>query len=147
MESENYIQLKYLVISFLVVVSAALLWHHSTNRIGVNLLLFAEITISLALIALLLPLRNDAGPFHVPLPVSPWISPVAVYVVAEAEILIFKHTCLGYVVALGLALLITALAEEKPAKKVAVAAAIVGPPSSRSTRSMPPPSATTRGGT
>jgi hypothetical protein len=49
-----------------------------------------------------------------------------VYVVAEAEILIFKHTCLGYVVALGLALLITALAEEKSAKKVAVAAAIVG---------------------
>ena len=48
------------------------------------------------------------------------------YVVAEAEILIFKHTCLGYVVALGLALLITALADERPAKKVAVAAAIVG---------------------
>jgi hypothetical protein len=49
-----------------------------------------------------------------------------VYVVAEAEILIFKHTCLGYVVALSLALLITALADEKPAKKVAVATAIVG---------------------
>jgi hypothetical protein len=63
MESENYIQLKYLVISSLVVVSAVLLWHHSTNRISVNLLLFAEITISLALIALLLPPRNDAGRF------------------------------------------------------------------------------------
>jgi len=91
-----------------------------------NLLLFAEITISLALIALLLPPGNGTRPVIVRLPVSLWALPVAVYVIAEAEIILFKHTGLGYVIALSLALLITALADEKPAKKVAVATAIVG---------------------
>jgi len=126
MKIENYIQLKHLAISLLVVVSVTLLWLYLMNHISTNLLLFAEITTSLALIALLLPSSNDVGLFHVRLSVSPWILPVAVYVVAEAEILIFKHTGLGYVVALGLALLIKALSEGKPAKKVAVATAIVG---------------------
>jgi hypothetical protein len=126
MKIENYIQLKHLAISLLVVVSVTLLWLYLMNHISTNLLLFAEITTSLALIALLLPSSNDTGLFLVRLSVSSWILPVAVYVVAEAEILIFKHTGLGYVVALGLALLITALAEKKPAKKVAVATAIVG---------------------
>jgi hypothetical protein len=126
MKIENYIQLKHLAISLLVVISVTSLWLYLMNRISTNPLLFAEITSSLALIALLLPSSNDVGLFLVRLSVSPWILPVAVYIVAEAEILIFKHTGLGYVVALGLALLITALAEEKPAKKVAVATAIVG---------------------
>jgi len=126
MKIENYIQLKHLAISLLVVISVTLLWLYLMNHISTNLLLFAEITTSLALIALLLPSSNDIGLFLVRLSVSPWILPVAVYVVAEAEILIFKHTGLGYVVALGLALLITALSEGKPAKKVAVATAIVG---------------------
>jgi len=126
MKIENYIQLKHLAISLLVVISVTLLWLYLMNHISTNLLLFAEITTSLALITLLLPSSNDVGLFHVRLSVSPWILPVAVYVVAEAEILIFKHTGLGYVVALGLALLIKALSEGKPAKKVAIATAIVG---------------------
>jgi len=126
MKIENYIQLKHLAVSLLVVISVILLWLYLMNHISTNQLLFAEITTSLALIALLLPSSNDIGLFLVRLSVSPWILPVAVYVVAEAEILMFKHTGLGYVVALGLALLITVLSEGKPAKKVAVATAIVG---------------------
>jgi hypothetical protein len=55
-----------------------------------------------------------------------WILPVAVYIVAETELLHLRHTGLGYVIALAFTLLITALAEEKPAKKVAVATAIMG---------------------
>jgi hypothetical protein len=91
-----------------------------------NLLLFAEITISLALIALLLPPGNGTKPFIVRLPVSLWTLPIAVYVIAEAEITLSRHTGFGYVITLILALLITALANEKPAKKVAVATAILG---------------------
>jgi hypothetical protein len=126
MKIENYIQLKHLAISLLVVISTALLWLYSMNRISMNLLLFAEITISLALIALLLPPGNGTRPFIVHLPVSPWILPVTVYVVAEAEVLLFKHTGLGYVIGLASAFIATALAEEKPAKKAAIATAIVG---------------------
>jgi hypothetical protein len=91
-----------------------------------SLLLFAEITTSLALIALLLLPGNGTRPFIVRLPASLWTLPVAVYVIAEAEIILSKHTGLGYVIALSLALLITALADERPPKKVAVATAIVG---------------------
>ncbi len=127
MSLENHIQLKHLAISLLAVLSTALLWLYSMNRISMNLLLFAEITISLALIALLLPPGNGTRPVIVRLPVSLWALPVAVYVVAEAEIIFSKHTGLGYVIAPSLALLATALADEKPAKKVAVATAIVGP--------------------
>jgi len=126
MSLENHIQLKNLAISLLVVLSTALLWLYSMNRISMNLLLFAEITSSLALIALLLPPGNGTRPFIVRLPASLWTLPVAVYVIAEAEIILSKHTGLGYVIALSLALLITALADERPAKKVAVATAIVG---------------------
>ncbi len=126
MKTKNHIQLKHLVISLLVVISTTLLWLYSMNRISMSLLLFAEITISLTLIALLLSPGNGTRPVIVRLPVSLWALPVAVYVVAGAEIILFKHTGLGYVIALSLALLITALADERPAKKVAVATAIVG---------------------
>jgi len=126
MEIENYIQLKHLAISLLVVISVTLLWLYLMNHISTNLLLFAEITTSLALITLLLPSGNDVGLFHVRLSVSPWILPVAVYVVAEAEILLFRHTGLGYVVVLALTLIMTTLARERPMKKAAVATAIVG---------------------
>jgi hypothetical protein len=69
-----------------------LLWLYSMNRISMNLLLFAEITTPLALIALLLPPSNGTRPFIVRLPASLWTLPVAVYVVAETEIIFFKHT-------------------------------------------------------
>jgi len=48
-----------------------------------------------------------------------------VYIVAEAEILLFRHTGLGYVVVLALTLIMTPLARERPMKKAAVATAIV----------------------
>jgi hypothetical protein len=119
----NYISSSYYII---VITSPILFWLYSINRISMNLFLFAEISISLALIALLLPPSSGTKPFTVRLPFSLCGLPVAVYVVAEAEILRSRHTGFGYVIALALALLITALAEEKPAKKVAIATAIVG---------------------
>ena len=71
-------------------------------------------------------LSDCAKPFSIRLPVSLWIFPVAVYIVAETELLYLRNTGLGYVIALAFTSLITVLAEEKPAKKVAVATAIVG---------------------
>jgi hypothetical protein len=70
-----------------------------------------------------------------------------VYIVAETELLDLRNTGLGYVIALAFTLLITALAEEKPAKKVAVATAIVGTSLIPLYTLYAPPSATTRGGT
>ena len=110
----------------LVIALLTLFWFYYTNRISAGQLLFAEISLSLALVALLLPSSNSAKPFSIRLPVSLWIFPVAVYIVAETELLHLRHTGLGYVIALAFTLLITVLAEEKPVKKVAVATAIVG---------------------
>ncbi len=119
-------KLEWLVMLLLVIASLTLFWFYYTNRISAGQLLFAEISLSLALVALLLPSSNSAKPFSIHLPVSLWIFPVAVYIVAKAELLHLRHTGLGYVIALAFTLLITALADEKPAKKVAVATAIVG---------------------
>ena len=119
-------KLERVIASIIVVSIIMLFWLHYTNRISIAQWLSAEISLSLALIALLLPISSDTRLFSIRLPTSIWALTVVVYVIAEAEILIFKHTGLGYVVALGSALLIAALAGEKPAKKVAVAAAIVG---------------------
>ena len=110
----------------LVIALLTLFWFYYTNRISAGQLLFAEIGLSLALVALLLPSSNSAKPFSIRLPVSLWIFPVAVYIVAETELLHLRNTGPGYVIALAFTLLITVLAEEKPAKKVAVATAIVG---------------------
>ncbi len=110
----------------LVIALLTLFWFYYINRISVGQLLFVEISLSLALVALLLPSSNSAKPFSIRLPVSLWIFPVAVYIVAETELLHLRHTGLGYIIALAFTLLITALADEKPAKKVAVATAIVG---------------------
>jgi len=119
-------KLEWLVMLLLIIALLTLFWFYYTNRISAGQLLFAEISLSLALVALLLPSSNSAKPFSIRLPVSLWIFPVAVYTVAETELLHLRHTGLGYVIALAFTLLITVLAEEKPAKKVAVATAIVG---------------------
>jgi len=121
-----YSKLEWLVMLLLVIALLTLFWFYYTNRISAGQLLFAEISLSLALVALLLPSSNSAKPFSIRLPVSLWIFPVAVYIVAETELLHLRHTGLGYVIALAFTLLITVLAEEKPVKKVAVATAIVG---------------------
>jgi len=119
-------KLEWLVMLLLVIALLTLFWFYYMNRISAGQLLFAEIGLSLALVALLLPSSNNAKSFSIRLPVSLWIFPVAVYIVAETELLHLRHTGLGYVIALAFTLLITALADEKPAKKVAVATAIVG---------------------
>ena len=119
-------KLERLVISVLFIASLALFWLHYTNHISISQLLFAEISLALALITLLLPPASDTRSLDARLPISLWILPIAVYVVAETEILLFRHTGLGYVMALTLALILTVLAREKPAKKVAIATAIVG---------------------
>ena len=132
----------------LIIALLTLFWFYYINRISASQLLFAGIGLSFALVALLLPSSNSAKPFSIRLPVFLWIFPVALYIVAETELLHLRHTGLGYVIALAFTLLITALAEEKPAKKVAVATAIVGisliP---LYTLYAPPPLATTHGGT
>jgi len=119
-------KLEWLVMLLLVIALLTFFWFYYTNRISAGQLLFAKIGLSLALVALLLPSSNSAKPFSIRLPVSLWIFPVAVYTVAETELLHLRNTGLGYVIALAFTLLITVLAEEKPAKKVAVATAIVG---------------------
>jgi peptidoglycan/LPS O-acetylase OafA/YrhL len=118
-------KLEWLVMLLLVIALLTLFWFYYINRIGAGQLLFAEISLSLALVALLPPSSNSAKPFSIRLPVSLWIFPVAVYIVAETELHHLRHTGLGYVMALAFTFLITALAEEKPAKKAAVATAIV----------------------
>ncbi len=119
-------KLERIVALIVAITSLVLFWLHYTNRINIAQWLFAEISLSLALVALILPIGSDVKLFSIRLPTSIWALTVAVYVTAKAEIFLFKHTGLGYVIALSLALLITALADEKPAKKVAVATAIVG---------------------
>jgi hypothetical protein len=122
----SYSKLEWLVMLLLVIALLTLFWFYYTNRISAGQLLFAEIGLFLVHVALLLPSSNSAKPFSIRLPVSMWIFPVAVYIAAETELLHLRHTGLGYVIALAFTLLITVMAEEKPAKKVAVATAIVG---------------------
>ena len=120
-------KLERLGISLLVVTSLTLFWLYFIGRVSsTSQLLSAEISIAIALIALLLPSGDSSKPICIRVPVSLWILPIAVYVVAEAEILLFRHTGLGYVVVLALTLIMTTLARERPMKKAAVATAIVG---------------------
>jgi len=120
-------KLERLGISLLVVTSLTLFSLYFIGRVSsTSQLLSAEISIAIALIALLLPSGDSSKPISIRMPVSLWILPIAVYVVAEAEILLFRHTGLGYVVVLALTLIMTTLARERPMKKAAVATAIVG---------------------
>jgi len=100
------------------------------NRLSVNALIYVEMTLALAVLALLLPTDvNRSKNKEVPtlrMPFSLWLLPIAVFTVSEIEILLLRGTGLGYVVALAAALTVTAFAREKPMKKVMVATAIVG---------------------
>jgi hypothetical protein len=116
------------IVTFIVVISSIVLfWLYYINRINTAQWLFAEISLSLAFVAILLPTGNDTKPlFNIRLPASAWTLPIAVYVIVEAEVLLFKHTGLAYVIGIASALIATALIDEKPVKKLAIITAIVG---------------------
>jgi len=119
------------VITVLLVVTALVFATlYVANRLSINALIYVEITLALAILALLLPTdvsrsKNKEVPI-LRMPFSLWLLPVAVFTVSEMEILLLRRTGLGYVVALAAALTVTAFTREKPMKKVMVATAIVG---------------------
>ncbi len=123
-------KLDSLVTVLLVATALVFATLYVANRLNINELIYAEITLALAVLALLLPTHvNRNKDKEVPtfkMPFSLWLLPVAVFTVSQVEILLFRRTGLGYVVALAAALTVTAFAREKPMKKVVVATAIVG---------------------
>jgi len=119
------------VITVLLVVAALVFATlYAANRLSINVLIYVEVTLVLAVSALLLPTGvNRSKNKEIPtfrMPFSLWLLPIAVYTVSQVEILLLRRTGLGYVVALAVALTVTAFAREEPMKKVMVATAIVG---------------------
>ena len=100
------------------------------NRLIINAFIYVEISLALAILALLLPTdvnrSKNKEVLMFKMPFSLWLLPVAVFTVSVVEIFLLRRTGLGYVVALAAALTVTAFAREKPMKKVMVATAIVG---------------------
>jgi len=123
-------KLDSLVTVLLVATALVFATLYVANRLSINALIYVEITLALAILALLLPTDvNRSKNKEVPtfrIPFSLWLLPVAVYTVSQVEVLLLRRTGLGYVVALAAALTVTAFAREKPMKKVMVATAIVG---------------------
>jgi hypothetical protein len=72
------------------------------NRLSINTLIYVEITLALAVLALLLPTGvNRSKNKEVPMfrmPFSLWLLPIAVFTASEIEILLLGQTGLGYVV-------------------------------------------------
>lgn len=96
------------------------------NYISASLFLLAEITLALAVAALLLPL-GDGGEMPVlRLPFPLWILPAVVYLVGQGEIFLLRHTSLLYLLTLAGTLMLTVFSHEKPVKKLAVAIATIG---------------------
>jgi len=124
--SKNYKKLDQIFIFLIIIVSLGLFWLNYTNRISINQLLFGEITLFLALVALLLPPGSDIKSLSLPIRFPLWVLPATVYLVSEVEILLFRHTDLCYLLTPALALILIVLADEKPAKKVAVTMSIIG---------------------
>ncbi|NAZ34128.1 MAG: hypothetical protein GU356_07580, partial [Pyrobaculum sp.] len=123
-------KLDSLVTVLLVATALVFATLYVANRLSINALIYVEITLALAVLALLLPTDvNRSKNKEVPtfrIPFSLWLLPIAVFTVSEVEVLLLRRTGLGYVVALAAALTVTAFAREKPMKKVMVATAIVG---------------------
>jgi hypothetical protein len=123
-------KLDSLVTVLLVATALVFATLYVANRLSINALIYVEITLALAILALLLPTDvNRSKNKEVPtfrIPFSLWLLPIATFTVSEVEILLLRRTGLGYVVALAAALTVTAFAREKPMKKVMVATAIVG---------------------
>jgi hypothetical protein len=122
-------KLDKLVTVLLVATALVFATLYVANRLSINALIYVEITLALAILALLLPTDvNRSKNKEVPtfkMPFSLWFLPIAVFTVSEVEILLLGQTGLGYVVALA-ALTVIAFTREKPMKKVMVATAIVG---------------------
>jgi hypothetical protein len=119
------------VITVLLVVAALVFAAlYAANRLSINVLIYVEVTLVLAVSALLLPTGvNRSKNKEIPtfrMPFSLWLLPIVVYTVSQVEILLLRRTGLGYVVALAVALTVIAFAREEPMKKVMVATAIVG---------------------
>jgi len=123
-------KLDSLVTVLLVATALVFATLYVANRLSINALIYVEITLALAILALLLPTDvNRSKNKEIPMfkmPFSLWLLPIAVFTVSVVEIFLLRRTGLGYVVALAAALTVTAFAREKPMKKVMVATAIVG---------------------
>jgi hypothetical protein len=123
-------KLDSLVTVLLVATALVFATLYVANRLSINALIYVEITLALAILALLLPTDvNRSKNKELPtfkMPFSLWLLPIAVFTVSVVEILLLRRTGLGYVVALAAALTVTAFAREKPMKKVMIATAIVG---------------------
>jgi len=126
----HIVKLDSVIAVLLVVTALVFATLYVANRLSINTLIYIEITLALAVLALLLPTDVSRSKIkEVPtfrMPFSLWLLPIAVFTVSEVEILLLRRTGLGYVVALAAALTVTAFAREKPMKKVMVATAIVG---------------------
>jgi len=144
-------KLDSLVTVLLIATALVFATPYVANRLSINALIYVEITLALAVLALLLPTdvnrnKNKEVPtFRIPF--SLWLLPIAVFTVSEVEILLLGQTGLGNVVALAAALTVTAFAREKPMKKVMVATAIVGSSLIQLYTLYAPPSVSTHGGT
>ncbi len=123
-------KLDNLVTVLLVATALVFATLYIANRLSINALIYVEITLALAILALLLPTDvNRSKNKEIPtfrMPFSLWLLPIAVFIVSEIEILLLRRTGLGYVVALAAALTVTVFAREKPMKKVMIATVIVG---------------------
>jgi len=95
------------------------------GRITPTQVLFAVVTLALALASLLLPRGSGGAVPTFKAPFSLWLLPIVVYAVGVTELLLYGHTALGFLLILAVALLVTAYARERPFKKVMVAVAVV----------------------
>lgn len=95
------------------------------GRITPTQVLFAVVTLALALASLLLPRGSGGAVPTFKAPFSLWLLPIVVYAVGVTELLLYGHTALGFLLFLAVALLVTAYACERPFKKVMVAVAVV----------------------
>ena len=95
------------------------------GRITPTQVLFAVVTLALALASLLLPRGSGGAVPTFKAPFSLWLLPIVVYAVGVTELLLYGHTALGFLLILAAALLVTAYARERPFKKVMVAVAVV----------------------
>ena len=102
----------------------AVLYH--AKYISMGYFLFVEITLVLALMALLLPRGNGGEMPVLNVSIPLWILPAIVYLVGQIEMALLRHTEVFYLMTLAAALIITAISAERPVKKIAVAVTIVG---------------------
>jgi len=94
----------------------AVLYH--AKYISMGYFLFVEITLVLALIALLLPRGNGGEMPVIGLPIRLWILPAIVYLVGQIEVVLLRRTEVFYLVTLATALILTAISAESHVKKL-----------------------------